>query len=133
MTQKGRVINTTSLSGFLMLYLLASMKRWRRTTLRYGVENQRIEQWLARIEATAKFNPQLATEVAQCQRLVKGYSETHARGLRNYETTMAAVDSAGASMAPAVLRELREAALADERGDKLRATLARYALIKEAA
>jgi indolepyruvate ferredoxin oxidoreductase beta subunit len=46
---------------------------------------------------------------------------------------MAAVDSAGASMAPAVLRELREAALADERGDKLRATLARYALIKEAA
>ena len=58
--------------------------------------------------------------MAQCQRLVKGYSDTHERGVRNYETVMAAVQRAGAALAPATLRELREAALADEHGDKLR-------------
>ena len=66
--------------------------------------------------------------MAQCQRLVKGYSDTHERGLRNYETLVAIVQRAGATLAPATLRELRDAALADERGDKLRATLAQHAL-----
>jgi indolepyruvate ferredoxin oxidoreductase beta subunit len=127
-TRQGRVVDTTSLGGFLMLYGLAGMKRRRRSTLRYTLENARIEQWLDRIEATAAFNPQLAAEVAQCQRLVKGYSDTYERGLRKYETLMAAVEEAGTSIAPATLRELREAALADEHGDKLRAALARHAL-----
>jgi indolepyruvate ferredoxin oxidoreductase beta subunit len=127
-TRKGRVITTSSLRGFLTLYLLAGMKRWRRGSLRYAVETQRIEQWLEQIVQAAAINPRLAVEVAQCQRLVKGYSDTHARGLRNFETLMAATRRAGAALAPATLRELRDAALADEHGDKLRATLARHAL-----
>jgi len=127
-TRKGRVIATSSLRGFLMLYLLAGMKRWRRGSLRYAVETPRIEQWLEQIAEAAAINPRLAVEVAQCQRLVKGYSDTHARGLRNFETLMAATRRAGAALAPATLRELRDAALADEHGDKLRATLARHAL-----
>ncbi len=127
-TQKGRVIATSSLRGFLMLYLVAGMKRWRRGTLRFAAETQRIEQWLAQIAQAAAINPRLAVEVAQCQRLVKGYSDTHARGLRNFEAVMGAVQRAGAALAPATLRELRDAALADEHGDKLHATLARHAL-----
>jgi indolepyruvate ferredoxin oxidoreductase beta subunit len=132
-TQKGRVVDTTSLRGFLLLWFLAGLRPWRRSTLRYVDENARIERWLARIEQAARFNAQLAAEIAQCQRLVKGYGDTHERGLRNYETLMAAVDSAGASLAPAALRELRDAALADEHGAQLRAALARHALVKEAA
>jgi indolepyruvate ferredoxin oxidoreductase, beta subunit len=132
-TRKGRVVATSSLSGFLLLYLLSGLKRWRRGTLRFAVENARIEQWLGRIEATAKFNPQLALELAQCQRLVKGYGDTHSRGWGNFATLMAAADRAGATMAPATLRELREAALADEHGDKLRAALARQPMLQEAA
>ncbi|WP_280151476.1 indolepyruvate oxidoreductase subunit beta family protein [Piscinibacter sp. XHJ-5] len=127
-TRNGRVITTSSLRGFLMLYLVAGMKRWRRGTLRFAAETQRIEPWLAQIAQAAAVNPQLAVEVAQCQRLVKGYSDTHARGLSNFEALMAAVERAGAALAPATLRELRDAALADEHGDKLRATLARHAL-----
>ena len=130
---KGRVVKTTSLGGFVLLYGLASLRRWRRSTLRYAIENERIERWLARIEATAKLNPQLAAEVASCQRLVKGYGDTHARGLSNFETLMAALDRAGTTMAPATLRELRDAALRDEHGDALRATLAQHAGLKEAA
>ena len=51
--------------------------------------------------------------MAQCQRLVKGYSDTHERGLRNYETVMAALRRAVDALAPATLLELRNAALAD--------------------
>jgi indolepyruvate ferredoxin oxidoreductase beta subunit len=125
LTRRGRVITTSSLRGFLMLYAVAALKRWRRGTLRYAEENRRIEDWLARIAHAAAVNPQLAVEVAQCQRLVKGYSDTHERGVRNFEAVMAAVQRGGAAVAPATVRELREAALADEHGLKLQAALAR--------
>ena len=127
-TRKGRIVRTSSLRGFLMLYALAGLKRWRRGTLRFAIETQRIEQWLVQITQAATVNPQLAVEVAQCQRLVKGYSDTHARGWRNFETLMAVAQRAGAALAPATLRELRDAALADEHGHTLRNALARHAL-----
>ena len=132
-TREGRVITTSSVRGFLMLYTLSGLKRWRRATLRYQLENVRIQDWLARIARVAALNPQLATEVAQCQRLVKGYGDTHERGLRNYETLMSVVDRAGPQIAPATLRELRDAALADERGDKLRVALQRVGLAEAPA
>ncbi len=65
-------------------------------------------------------NPELAVELAQCQRLVKGYSDTHERGtaqLRHRDGVPS--QRAGAALAPATLRELRDAALADEHGHKL--------------
>jgi indolepyruvate ferredoxin oxidoreductase beta subunit len=127
-TKQGRIVTTSSLGGFLLLRTVAAMRRWRRATTRYAAENVAIEAWLARIEATAATHPELAVEVARCQRLVKGYSETHARGVRNFETVMAAVQRFGATLAPATLRELCEAALADEHGHALGATLARHAL-----
>ncbi|WP_174262659.1 indolepyruvate oxidoreductase subunit beta family protein [Variovorax sp. SRS16] len=127
-TKKGRVIQTSSLHGFMMLRCVAGMKRWRRSTMRFAEENRLIEQWLARIAQTAAFNPALAVEIAECQRLVKGYSDTHERGLRNYEVVMEAAQRAGTALAPATLRELRDAALADEHGHKLRAALAQHAL-----
>jgi len=111
-----------------MLRMVAACKRWRLSTMRYAEENRRIEEWLQRIAATAQRNPELAVELAQCQRLVKGYSDTHARGIRNYDTVMRAFERAGDALAPATLRELRDAALADEHGHKLRAALVQHAL-----
>ncbi|MET3914981.1 indolepyruvate ferredoxin oxidoreductase beta subunit [Variovorax sp. OAS795] len=127
-THHGRVVQTSSLHGYLMLRMVAACKRWRRSTMRYAEENRRIEEWLQRIAATAQRNPELAVELAQCQRLVKGYSDTHERGIRNYDTVMRAVERAGGTLAPATLRELRDAALADEHGHKLQAALAQHAL-----
>jgi len=127
-TRRGRIVTTSSLGGFLLLRTVAAMKRWRRATTRYAAENAAVEAWLARIASTAATNPELAVEVARCQRLVKGYSDTHERGVRNFETVMAAVEKGGATLAPATLRELREAALADEHGQALGAMLARHAL-----
>ncbi|MBC7730637.1 MAG: indolepyruvate oxidoreductase subunit beta family protein [Bacteriovorax sp.] len=128
MTQRGRIVATSSLHGFLLLRCVAGMKRWRRSTLRFADENRRIEAWLKSIVDTALHNPALAVEVAQCQRLVKGYSDTHERGLRHYDVLMAALQRAGATLAPATLRELRDAALADENGSQLKAALSRHAL-----
>jgi indolepyruvate ferredoxin oxidoreductase beta subunit len=126
LTRHGRVVRTSSPGGYLMLSAVAAMRRWRRSTIRFAEENRRIEDWLQRIESAAVVNPDLAVEVAQCQRLVKGYSDTRERGLRNYETVMAAVRQSGPTLAPATLREWRDAALADEHGDKLRAVLAQH-------
>ena len=125
-TQKGRVIQTSSLRGYLMLSVVAYSRRWRLSTIRYADENRRIEHWLGQIAALSRSNPDLALEMAQCQRLVKGYSETHERGVRNYETVLEAVQRAGANLAPATLREWRDAALADEHGKALRSALDRY-------
>ena len=127
MTHKGRIVTTSSVSGFLLLRAVAAMRRWRRSTTRYAAENAAIEAWLALIVETAAFSPELAAEVAQCQRLVKGYSDTHARGVRNFKTVMAAVTRAGAALAPSTLRELRDAALADEHGTALASALQRLA------
>ena len=127
-TREGRTVSTSSLRGFLLLWGLARLRGMRRSSLRYQHENARIEQWLQQITATAAVNPALAVEVAQCQRLVKGYSDTHARGLANYQLLMHTVRKAGATLAPATLRALREAALADEHGKQLQALLARHAL-----
>ncbi len=132
-TRQGRVIDTTSLRGFLLLYGLASWRRWRRGTLRYAQENAFIEDWLRRIEVAARTDAALALELVRCQRLVKGYSDTHARGRRSFETLMQVADRAGPALSPALLRELRDAALADENGQRLRDTLARHALTPEAA
>lgn len=141
MTQRGRVIQTSSLRGYLLLRSVAAMKRFRRSTLRYAEENRRMDAWLKRIAATVKSKQEaglhpapglaleLALELALCQRLVKGYSDTHERGVRNYDAVMQAFERTGGAMAPTTLRELREAALADEAGTQLHAALARHALV----
>lgn len=128
-TKSGRVIQTSSVRGFIPLYLLSGFKRWRRRTLRYQAEQQRIEGWLKQIEQAADAHPALALEIAQCQRLVKGYGDTHARGLRNYQTVMSALERNASTMSPALLGTLRDAALADEHGTKLEAALRQYALV----
>jgi indolepyruvate ferredoxin oxidoreductase beta subunit len=125
--RKGRHIQTARLSGFVMLQLLAGMRRWRRTTLRYRMEEARITAWLARVQKMAAEGRRydVALEIAECQRLVKGYSDTHERGLKNYQTLMGVVDGNGARADHAeVIKRQRNAALADDEGNRLAATLA---------
>jgi indolepyruvate ferredoxin oxidoreductase beta subunit len=128
LTERGRIVTTSSLAGFLLLYAIAGLRRFRRASLRFALEDARIEAWLGEIARVAAINPALATEVAQCQRLVKGYGDTHARGWTSFTMLMAVVGRAGAALAPATLAELRDAALADERGLALNAALVRHAL-----
>ncbi len=122
---RDRQISTSSLSGFLLLRAVAGLARWRRGTLRFLEEHKRVDAWLADIAAVHARNYDLAVEISECQRLVKGYGETHARGLRSFERVIAAARAnAGAPGAAQDLRRWREAALQDEDGAALDRELA---------
>ena len=47
----GRRISTSTISGFVLLRSIAALRRLRRGTLRFQIENQRIEAWLGQIAA----------------------------------------------------------------------------------
>jgi indolepyruvate ferredoxin oxidoreductase beta subunit len=124
--RKGRQIQTAHIGGFLLLYVVSGLRRWRRGTLRYRLEQGRIDAWLAQIKdlATKPAGYDAAVELAECQRLVKGYSDTHERGLKNYGVIADATRRLGdrADLA-AIIKRLRTAALADEEGKQLRAAV----------
>lgn len=126
--RKGRQIGTTTISGFLLLYMMAGFKRWRRGTLRFKIENAAIEEWLSRITTAAPQSYALAREIAKCQRLIKGYSDTHERGSKNFHRIMSAIDTLGINDQAAVeVSKLCEAALADEQGVALSEALEKVA------
>ena len=119
-TQKGRVVQTSSLRGFLLLYGVASLRRIRPVSLRYQTEQQRIEAWWAQALQLLPQHADLALEVLRAQQLVKGYGDTHARGWRHFEKLMTTLprlqqlpDAANR------LSALRKAALADDSGQAL--------------
>lgn len=124
-TRKGRVVQTSAIRGYLLLYLIAAMRPLRPRSLRFSVEHQRINDWLADIARLAPTDSALALEVARAQRLVKGYGDTHARGWGNFQRLMAALPALermpnGARQ----LEALTQAALADDSGKALEQLLA---------
>ena len=126
--RRGRKINTTSISGFLLLFLLAGLRVTRRWTLRYKTETAAMDKWLATVLDCSAIDYDLAVEVAECQRLVKGYGETHERGMANFKRIMDMLgDLRKRPGTAAKVRELREAALADEQGEELAAMLKKVA------
>jgi indolepyruvate ferredoxin oxidoreductase, beta subunit len=121
----GRQIATSTVGGFLQLYWLAGLRRWRRKTLRYSQENARIEHWLALIAHVVQKNYPLAAEIADCQQLLKGYGETHERGTASFDAILADVrDWERRADAAGRVRSLRGAALADDQGIALAKALA---------
>jgi indolepyruvate ferredoxin oxidoreductase beta subunit len=123
---KGRVVRTSSLSGFVLLWGVAGLRRWRRGTLRFAAENARIEAWLTDIRNAAAKDRALALEIVRCQRLVKGYGDTHERGLASYARLRGAWTSR--ALPADTLAELRTAALADEHGHALTAAMQRLGI-----
>ena len=116
----GLHVRTSSVSGFLLMWTLARLKRLRRGMHRFREEQGRIETWLGRVGEAYAASPALAVEVAKCANLVKGYGDTHERGVRNFERTMGCLAACIAASDPAgSLRTLREAALADPDGGRL--------------
>ena len=122
---KGMELNSSSVNGFLKLKALSGMRRWRRRTWRYRREQETIEVWLGMIEKALPINRHLAREIAECARLIKGYSDTHARGTSNFARIQAAlirpalageIDADGAATA---ISTARDAALADPDGEAL--------------
>ena len=124
-TRRGRIVRTSSIRGYLLLYAIASLRGMRRKSLRFQVEHQRIGQWLTTLESLAADRPDLALEVARSQRLIKGYGDTHARGWGNYQRLMAVLPRLQTAPHGAQqLRDLSRAALADDTGQALERLIA---------
>jgi len=84
LTSRGRMVRTTSLRGFLLLYGLASLKRFRRSTLRFSRETSFLDEWLRTVRSAADTDVTVAIELARLRNLVKGYGDTYERGLQKY-------------------------------------------------
>jgi indolepyruvate ferredoxin oxidoreductase beta subunit len=116
----GRRLRSDALPGFLALHLLGGLRFWRRRTLRHAEEQGHLDAWLARALACRDSDYALAVEVLRCRRLIKGYSDTHARGKSKFDRVMQALALVeGRPDAADWARRLREAALADEEGKAL--------------
>lgn len=123
--ERDRTITTSSIGGFLLLHLIARLRRWRRGTYRFASEQERIEAWLATALNAARSDLALGTEIIRCQRLVKGYGDTHARGMHSFAAIMRTLPVlVGQGDSAAVVRRLREAALKDDEGRTLAKAMA---------
>jgi indolepyruvate ferredoxin oxidoreductase, alpha subunit len=126
----GMHVQTTAVFGYLRFLLLAKLRRFRPYGIRYAEEQAQIEAWLTLIERAALRSPELALEIAQCARLIKGYGDTYTRGLSNYRTIEARVIRPALTgefplkLAADAVASARIAALADPDGESLAKCLA---------
>jgi indolepyruvate ferredoxin oxidoreductase beta subunit len=126
----GMEINSTSIGGYLRFLMLAKLRWLRPHGHRFKQEQAQIESWLALIAEAARHSAELALEVAECARLIKGYGDTYARGLANYRGIEARViRPALAGQIPLgraadAIASARTAALVDPEGESLAKCLA---------
>jgi indolepyruvate ferredoxin oxidoreductase beta subunit len=129
----GMEINTAAVFGYLRFYILAKLRGFRPRTWRYHEEQRAIEAWLALITRAAPLSAELAVEIAECARLIKGYGDTHKRGSSNYRIIVAQViEPALAGHMPTrqavdAVASARTAALLDPEGEALSKCLAELA------
>ncbi|WP_296513434.1 indolepyruvate oxidoreductase subunit beta family protein [Rhodopseudomonas sp.] len=122
---RGRRVRTDTLRWFLALSVIAGLRRFRRGMWRHAQEIEHRDAWLAAARAAAAIDPTLAVEILQARRLVKGYSDTHARGQSKFDKVMAAaIRLQGRPDAAQWVQRLCRAALADEDGTALDGALA---------
>ncbi len=128
----GMEINSTTVGGYLRFLFLARLKGLRPYGHRYRQEQATIDAWLEAIAGTAPLSTGLATEIAECARLIKGYGDTHARGLANYRTIEQRLirPALGGQIPPAraadAIASARTAALVDPEGEGLAKCLAEF-------
>jgi indolepyruvate ferredoxin oxidoreductase beta subunit len=124
----GLHIRTDTVFGYYRVRTLAAMRKVRRIGYRYHEEQELIDSWLELIKQAARVGRNMALEVCECARLVKGYSDTHKRGTGNFkriaDDLIRPAIQAGTDVSDEIAR-VREAALADPEGDTLTDALAK--------
>ncbi|HYL90561.1 MAG TPA: indolepyruvate oxidoreductase subunit beta family protein [Burkholderiales bacterium] len=119
----GMHIRTSGFFGYLLVRSLAWLRPLRPMSYRYVEEQRLIERWLGMVAEAAKRDAELAYEIAECARLIKGYGETHRRGKGNFLAIADALIENPPTSDPReqarAIRKAREAALADPEGKAL--------------
>jgi indolepyruvate ferredoxin oxidoreductase beta subunit len=91
----GQHVRTTTVSGYLRVWLLARLRVLRPVSWRAHLEQGRIDRWLETVARAAGWDEGLACEVAQLARLVKGYGDVRRRLVALFDTGLALALSAG--------------------------------------
>ncbi len=112
------------------LKIEASLRRWRRYSIRYSKERQWVERWLHMIDRALTRQPQAASVIAETATMVQGYGDAYRYGLADWHAIIDGLvkptfdgvlhlpDLAGA------VREARAAALPDPRQAALKRKIA---------
>jgi indolepyruvate ferredoxin oxidoreductase, beta subunit len=119
----GIAMATNSVFGLLAMRGLANMRFLRRKSSRFAHEQGLIARWAAALNTALKTDPELAQQIASLPRLIKGYSDTFARGQGNFvrilETLIEPQSSSGATGLAAQVKRAAETALANPESDQL--------------
>lgn len=106
---RGMTLATSSVSGFVLLRLLAALRRFRPHSLRFIEEQAAIDVWLAALQRVLPLHAGFAAALAELPRLRKGYSDTFEHGRANYERIFAELVAAVAAPGDADAKALRQA------------------------
>ncbi len=123
----GLHVKTSGAFGYALLRTVSKFKGWRRRGHRYAAEQALIERWLTAVRTAVPADRELAREIIDCARLVKGYGETHRRGVGNLTGIFdSLVEPELENPAPGLatrIADARDSALADAEGLSLAAQL----------
>lgn len=129
----GLYVRSHTITGFLTMRALANMKFMRLRSWRYAEEIALTGRWFEAVKIAAAIDYNFGVETAECADLLKGYSGTYRRGLRNFNLLFdhvidpaIAAKTAGADL----VRGARVAALSDPEGDALDRYLETHASLK---
>ena len=84
----GQHVRTTTILGFLRLWLLARCRWLRPSSYRAHEEHRRIDRWLAAVRECAALDTELARDVARAAQLVKGYGDVRRRMLAGLDALL---------------------------------------------
>ncbi len=103
----GQHVKTTTVSGFLRLWLLARLRSFRPSSYRAHHEHAWMTEWLVAVERCGRLDYDLACEVARAAQLVKGYGEVRRRMIAAFRGMLESV-CAAAAVDPRTARTLAE-------------------------
>jgi hypothetical protein len=122
--------SASSRLGIRRLKLEASLKRWRRYSVRYTKERVWVERWLHMIDRSLTKQPTAASAIVQTATMIQGYGDAYRQGIADwnaiidglakptFDGALALPDIAGA------IEEARAAALPDPRQAVLKRKIA---------
>jgi hypothetical protein len=74
--------------GIRRLKIEASLRRWRRFSVRYGKERLWVERWLHMIDRSLTKQPAAASAMVQTATMVQGYGDTYRQGLADWHAVI---------------------------------------------
>lgn len=86
----GQHVKTTTVSGYLRLWLLTLLRPLRPISYRAHEEHARIARWLTAVARCAALDAELAREIAQAAQLVKGYGDVRRRMVGHFDCLLEA-------------------------------------------